>query len=110
MLTQHLPTNRYLTINALTARQTATITACVLLLIYIGTLAPTIFTHDSPELAAGALELGIVHPPGYSVYLLVAHAFTYLPIGDIAYRVNLLSAVSTATAVFWFVLLLLQWQ
>ncbi|MEM7797973.1 MAG: DUF2723 domain-containing protein [Chloroflexota bacterium] len=63
--------------------------------VYLATMAPTVFTLDSAEFATAAYGLGIVHSPGYSVYLLIAHAATYLPVGDIAYRVNLLSAVYT---------------
>ncbi len=91
---------------SLTNRQVASLTAVVVLIIYLSSLAPTLFTHDSAELAAGASSLGIVHSPGYAVYLLVAHAFTFLPFGDVAYRVNLLSAISTVTSVFILVLLL----
>ncbi len=72
--------------------------ALVILLVSLGvmvyTTAPTVYIFDSGELAAGAAELGIVHAPGYALYLLVAKLFTYLPFGDVAYRVNLLSAVS----------------
>jgi hypothetical protein len=42
---------------------------------------------------AGAAGLGIVHAPGYP---LIAHCFMLLPIGDPAFRVNLLSALSLA--------------
>lgn len=86
----------------------AGLTATLIFLIYLGMLAPTVFINDSAELAAGASSLGIVHSPGYPVYMLVARAFTYLPFGDIAYRVNLLSAVSTVGAIFFLVLLLRQ--
>ncbi len=63
---------------------------------YIRTLAPTVFPLDSAELTTAAYTLGIPHGPGYPLYLLLAHGFTYLPIGDVAYRVNLLSAVTGA--------------
>ena len=42
--------------------------------------------------------LGITHPTGYPTYLMLTHLFTYLPIGDPAYRVNLGSAVYAALA------------
>ena len=61
--------------------------------VYLATLAPTVFTLDSAEFAAAAYVLGIVHSPGYVVYLLIAKLMTYLPVGDIAFRVNLLSAI-----------------
>lgn len=61
--------------------------------IYISTLAPTVLGMDSAELVTGAYSLGIVHPTGYPLYLILGKLFTYIPIGSIAYRVNLLSAV-----------------
>lgn len=67
---------------------------------YLATLAPGVLGLDSAELATGACSLGIVHPTGYPLYLLLAKAFTFLPFGSIAYRVNLLSAVCGATAVW----------
>ncbi len=61
--------------------------------LYVRTLAPTVYTFDSAEFATGAYVLGIIHATGYPLYLLIAKLFTFLPIGDIAYRVNLMSAV-----------------
>jgi hypothetical protein len=43
--------------------------------------------------------LGIAHPTGYPTYLTLTHLFTYLPVGDVAYRVNLASAAYGALAV-----------
>lgn len=75
-------------------------------LIYWMTLAPTVFTLDSAEFATAAYALGIVHSPGYVVYLLIAHGMTYLPLGDVAFRVNLLSAIFSLLAfvVFFYLL------
>src|SRR6202158_1629896 len=64
--------------------------------IYLRTMAPTVYGLDSAELTTGAYVLGIVHAPGAPFYLLLAHAFTWLPIGDVGYRVNLLSACASA--------------
>jgi hypothetical protein len=75
-------------------------------LLYLGTLAPTVLYYERPELLDAAMfqaqanVLGITHPTGYPTYLLVSHLFTYLPFGDPAYRVNLVSAVFGAVAVF----------
>jgi hypothetical protein len=69
------------------------------LAVYLSTLAPTAFPLDSAEMASGAATLGIVHAPGYPVYLLLTHLFTHLPIGDIAYRANLASAVYASLSV-----------
>lgn len=73
--------------------------------LYFSTLAPTVLYHDHPEmfdpamLQAAAPVLGIGHPTGYPTYMMLAHLFTYLPVGDAAYRVNLLSAVFGVVAV-----------
>jgi len=77
----------------------AMVSALVVLAAYLATLAPTTFGLDSAELTAAAYSLGIVHAPGYPVYLLLAHVFTRLPIGDVGYRANLFSAVAAAAAV-----------
>jgi len=69
------------------------------LLVYVLTLAPTIAGKDSGELAAAIYALGIPHTTGYPFYVLLAKAFSLLaPIGSIAYRANLFSAVSSAAA------------
>src|SRR5438105_3531321 len=82
----------------------------VCLLILLRTMVPTLYTLDSAELATGVATLGIVHAPGYPLYLVIAHLFTLLPIGDIAFRVNLFSALClalTAPAVYGLIVELL---
>jgi tetratricopeptide (TPR) repeat protein len=65
----------------------------VTLIVYISTLAPTVYFGDSGELTAAAYNLGIAHPPGYPLYLLLGKLFMLLvPIGDMAMRMNLFSA------------------
>jgi hypothetical protein len=68
------------------------------LAIYWSTMCPTVYWYDSAEFAAAAHTLGIPHPPGYPLYTLVGHLFSYLP-GDPAWRINFFSAVSAAIAV-----------
>ena len=74
--------------------------------LYLGTLAPTVLYYERPELIDAAMlqvhtyVLGITHPTGYPTYTMLAHLFTYLPFGDLAYRANLASAVFGAAAVF----------
>ena len=68
------------------------------LLVYLLSLAPTVTGEDSGELVAAAYTLGIPHPSGYPLWCLVTQPFLLLPIGDIAYRANLASAVTTALA------------
>ena len=74
--------------------------------LYAGTLAPTVLpygtpdTLDSPMLQAEVSVLGVGHPTGYPTYMMLTHLFTYLPIGDPAFRLNLASAVYGVAAVF----------
>ena len=71
--------------------------------IYLATLAPGLtFEHygtDGGDLITAARTLGVPHPTGYPTYTLLAWLFSHLPVGIIAYRVNLLSAISAAGAV-----------
>lgn len=71
----------------------AALTACVAFCVYLYTLAPTVTGEDGGELAAAAYTLGIPHPTGYPIWTILAHIFTrIIPFGDIAWRVNLMSA------------------
>ncbi len=70
-----------------------------LLALYVATLAPSVVGGDCGELTASALGGGVPHPPGYPLFALLARLFGALPLGHtLAWRVNLLSAVSTAAA------------
>lgn len=74
--------------------------------VYLRTLAPTVYGLDSAELTTGAYCLGLVHVPGYPLYLLIGHLFTRLPIGNVGYRMNLMSAFFGALAIALFYLVL----
>lgn len=73
------------------------------LVVYLATLAPDLtnanFGTDGGDLIAAARTLGVPHPSGYPTYVLLAWLASHLPVGSIAYRVNLLSAVCAAVAV-----------
>ena len=79
--------------------------ALVVGVVYVASLAPTVlpygtpYTLDSPMLQAAVPVLGVGHPTGYPTYMMLTHLFTYLPVGDLAYRVNLASAVYGVAAV-----------
>ncbi len=72
------------------------------LTIYILTLAPTITWQnsgvDSGDFATAVAVNGVPHPPGYPTYLLLGELFELIPAGDVAYRLNLLSATCAAMA------------
>jgi hypothetical protein len=70
------------------------------LVVYVATLAPTIGFGDSPELSAAARALGVPHPTGYPLLMLLGHGFSALvPWGDPAWRLNLLGAGITSGSV-----------
>lgn len=66
--------------------------------VYLQTLAPAVSTifDDSLEFQLVSYQLGIAHPTGYPLYTLMGKLFTLLPVGTVAYRVNLLSALGGA--------------
>ncbi len=74
--------------------------------LYLRGLAPTVHVHDAGELTAAAWTLGLGHPPGAPLYMLLSKAFmTMVPYGHVAWRANLLSAIFAVALV----LLLASW-
>ncbi len=76
--------------------------------LYIITLAPTITWAnagtDGGDLITAAATLGVPHPPGYPLYITLGHLFAQLPIGNVALRMNLFSAMCmalTAALITW---------
>jgi len=65
---------------------------------YVRTLAPGLLYGDSAEFQTLSATLGVAHPSGYAIYLLLTKIFTWLPLQNSAWRVNLLSAVMGALA------------
>jgi hypothetical protein len=56
---------------------------------------------DSGELSASGLGLGVAHPTGFPLYMVLVKLASLVPLGELAFRVNLLSAVCAALAVLW---------
>ncbi|HEY2924511.1 MAG TPA: DUF2723 domain-containing protein [Candidatus Eisenbacteria bacterium] len=75
------------------------VAAAIAAFVYGLTLSPSVGAGDSGELILAAHSLGIPHPPGYPLWLLLARCADLLPWGTVALRVNALSAVLTACAV-----------
>jgi Protein of unknown function (DUF2723) len=74
--------------------------SAVAFLIYLPRLCPTLsLSGDSAELVTAAALWGVPHPPGYPMFTAIAHAFTWLPLHDLPWRVHLTSAVFHAGAV-----------
>jgi len=67
--------------------------------LYVLTAAPTIYNLDSAELTTAAATGGLMRATGYPLYLLIGRLWALLPVGDVGYRFNLLSAVAGALTV-----------
>jgi hypothetical protein len=72
--------------------------AVIALLIYLRGVMPGVAFDDWGEMQVVPHVLGIPHPTGYPTYVLTAWLFELLPIGSVAFRANLLSAVCVALA------------
>lgn len=77
-------------------------------LVYLFTLAPSVYLGDSGELTAAAFCLGVPHPSGYPVHTLLGKLFCMIPLGNVGFRVNLLSALLGALTVCLVYALILQ--
>lgn len=62
-------------------------------IVYLFTTSPEVTFFDSGELISSSFTLGITHPPGYPLYIMLSHPFIYLPFGNIAFKVILFSTV-----------------
>jgi hypothetical protein len=71
----------------------------VCLVIYLPTLSPSVVLGDGGEAQMLSAVLGVSHPTGYPLSMLLGWLFGHLPLGgDHAFRVTLLCTISTAAA------------
>src|SRR5215218_7764347 len=91
----------------------AAVTSLAVLALYVATLAPTTAMWDASEYITAAYVLGIPHPPGNPLFVLLGRVASLVPVGSVAVRVNLLAALSSAaSAAIWFLVaerVLAQW-
>jgi hypothetical protein len=73
------------------------ILVAALFALLVGRCAPSVSWLDSGSLVSAAWYLGIAHPPGEPFYLALARIAQLVPVGDIAFRTNLLSALALAS-------------
>jgi hypothetical protein len=81
----------------------AGLVALVLLVLYALTASQGVELEDDGLFILSSYFLGVEHPPGYPLHTLLGKLFTYLPVGSVAYRVHLLSAVlgALSCALLW---------
>jgi 4-amino-4-deoxy-L-arabinose transferase-like glycosyltransferase len=72
--------------------------AAILLALYAASAPRTVAMEDDGLFVMSSYFLGMEHPPGYPLHTLLGKLFTLLPLGSVAYRVHLLSAVFGALA------------
>lgn len=82
-----------------------------LFLVYLATLAPSVTLWDSGEFLSAIHSLGIPHPPGTPLYILIGNVWAkiFSPIVGFAYSINLLSAVCSAIACALMANLFVRW-
>lgn len=67
--------------------------------IYLRTMMPSVGFWDTGEAQTVPATLSIFHPTGFPTYTLLGWAWVHLvPVGEVAWRMNLLSAVCVALA------------
>src|SRR5689334_21999857 len=70
------------------------------LIVYFMTMNRSIPFWDSGEFIATSNLLGIPHPPGTPLYVLIGRLFAMLPFGNVSAQLNFLSVLPSAIAVW----------
>src|SRR3954466_325957 len=84
----------------------AAITSVAVFILYLLTLAPSTAMWDTSEYITAAYTLGLPHPPGNPLFVLIGRVFAILPIAStVALRINVLAAICSAvSAGMWFLI------
>lgn len=71
----------------------AALVAGALFTLYALTASHSVGLEDDGLFILASYFLGVAHPPGYPLFTLIGHLFSQLPVGSVAYRVHLASAL-----------------
>ena len=78
------------------------------LFIYLITIAPDVSFWDCGEFIACSYTMSVMHPPGAPMYTILGRLFTFIPISNIAWRINFLSALAAALTVMLLYLIIVR--
>src|SRR3954451_23377620 len=84
----------------------AAVVTVATLVLYLVTLAPSTAMWDTSEYITAAYTLGLPHPPGNPLFVIIGRVFAILPIASsVAVRINILAAICSAvSAGMWFLI------
>lgn len=77
-----------------------------LMALYAWSAPPSVVLEDDGEFIAAVHFMGVAHPPGFPLFVLLAKPFTWMATGSVAYRVHLASgcfAALACVALWWIV-------
>jgi hypothetical protein len=74
----------------------AALVALIAFAIYLRTMMPSTGFWDTGEAQTVPHTLSIFHPTGFPVYAMLGWLWTQVPVGEVAWRMNLLSTVSVS--------------
>jgi len=79
----------------------AILAAALPFIVYLMTLERKLIGGDTAVYALQVTEMSIMVPTGYPVFSMLEKLFTFIPIGDVAYRLNFFSAVFGALTILF---------